>query len=320
MSKEKLTSFTDTSKYITSRFGEDFEGFKAQLALTSSISEADKNLFIRVLEMTKDSKQRETEMINLGKSYQELEKDVFPAIRRTSIVVNYTLAGLTDDELKAASVSNPESLGVEELLFVAGKLTSDLNEKSRIYEIAAKNFAGDYRTHNNLGSVKFLQNKISDAKMNLEKANQVKDNANSKNNLAGIAILEGDRSNSRKLLNQAKGSKEPNSVTYNMAIVDILDGKYSTGASLKDPSFNKALANTLSNNYEEAKKALVGNESAEAHYLRAVIAQRSGEGTDGVVNHLKSAFAKDSLLKEKAGRDREFIKIFNDSNFSSAVR
>jgi hypothetical protein len=156
--------------------------------------------------------------------------------------------------------------------------------------------------------------------MNLEKANQVKDNANSKNNLAGIAILEGDRSNSRKLLNQAKGSKEPNSVTYNMAIVDILDGKYSTGASLKDASFNKALANTLSNNYEEAKKALVGNESAEAHYLRAVIAQRSGEGTDGVVNHLKSAFAKDSLLKEKAGRDREFIKIFNDSNFSSAVR
>ncbi len=320
MNKEKLTAFTDTSKYVTSKFGEDFEGFKTQLALTTTISEADKNLFIRVLEMTKDPKQRETEMINLGKSYQQLEKDVFPAIRRTSIIVNYTLAGLTDDELKAASVSNPETLGVEELLFVAGKLTDDLNEKARIYEIAAKNYAGDFRAHNNLGAVRFLQNKIVDAKKSLEKANQVKDNANSKNNLAGIAILEGDRANSRKLMNQAKGAKDGIAVQYNNAILDILDGKYSSGASLKDASFNKALAATLLNKYDEAKKALSGNESAESHYLRAIIAQRSGEGSDAVVNNLKSAFAKDSSLKEKASRDREFIKIFKDSNFSSAIK
>ena len=96
----KVIEDTDTAKYITSKFGEDFEGFKSQLAVTTTISEADKNFFIRVLEMTSDPKQRETEMINLGKSYTELEKDVFPAIRRTSIKVNYTLAGMTDDELK----------------------------------------------------------------------------------------------------------------------------------------------------------------------------------------------------------------------------
>lgn len=320
MKKEKLTAYTDTSKYTTSKFGEDYEGFKTQLALTSTIADADKNLFIRVLEMTKDAKQREAEMINLGKSYQQLEKDVFPAIRRTSIIVNYTLAGLTDEELKAASVSNPQSLGVEELLFVAGKLTNDINEKARIYEVAATNFANDYRAHNNLGAVKFMQNKLPEAKKSLEKANQIKDNPNSKNNLAGIAILDGDRSTSRKLLNQAKNSKDPNATQYNAVILDILDGKYATASSLKDESFNKALAATLSNKYEEAKKALSGNESAESNYLKAIIAQRSGEGTDAVVNNLKKAFAKDSSFKEKAARDREFIKIFNDANFSSAVK
>jgi outer membrane protein OmpA-like peptidoglycan-associated protein/Flp pilus assembly protein TadD len=319
MKREKLNALVDTSIYSISKYGEDFEGFKAQLALTTTIAEADKNLFIRVLEMSQDPKQRETEMINLGKSYQQLEKDVFPAIRRTIITVNYTLAGLTDEELKAASVSNPESLGVEELLFVAG-LSNDVNEKARIYEIAAKNYSGDYRTHNNLGVVKFLLNKMPDAKNSLEKANQVKDNANTKNNLAGIAILEGDRSASRKLINQAKGAKDGNAVSYNTAILDILDGKYASGASLKEASFNKALAATLSNKYDEAKKALSGNETAEAHYLRAIISQRSGEGTDAVVNNLKSAFAKDSSLKEKAGRDREFVKIFKDSNFSSAIK
>jgi outer membrane protein OmpA-like peptidoglycan-associated protein/Flp pilus assembly protein TadD len=320
MKKEKLTAYTDTANYITSKFGEDFEGFKSQLAVTTTISEADKNLFIRVLEMTSDPKQRETEMINLGKSYTELEKDVFPAIRRTSIKVNYTLAGMTDDELKVASVSNPASLGVEELLFVAGKLTTDLNEQGRLYEIASKNYAGDFRTHNNVGVIKFYQNKMQDAKKSLEKAIQIKDNANSKNNLAGIAILEGDRALSRKLVNQAKGATDANAVLYNSVILDILDGKYSTGGSLKDASFNKALAATLSNKYDDAKKSLIGNESSEAHYLRAVIAQRSGEGTDAVVNHLKSAISKDPSLKEKAARDREFVKIFKDSNFISVVK
>jgi Flp pilus assembly protein TadD len=320
LKKEKLMAFADTSKFITSRFGEDFEGFKVQLAATSSIPEADKNLFIRILEMSKDPKQRETEMINLGKSYQQLEKDVFPAIRRTTIAVNYTVAGMTDDELKAASISKADSLKIEELLFVAGKLTNDLNEKVRLYEVAVKNFPNDARAYNNLGAVKFIQNKVTEAKQSFEKANQVGDNANSKNNLAGVLILEGDRATSRKLINQAKGAKDVNAVSYNTAILDILDGKYSTGLSMKEPSFNKALAATLSNNYSEAKKALVGNESAEALYLRAIIAQRSGEGTDAVVNYLKSAFAKDSSFKEKAARDREFIKIFNDSSFSSAVR
>lgn len=320
LKKEKLMAFADTSKFITSRFGEDFEGFKVQLAATSSIPEADKNLFIRILEMSKDPKQRETEMINLGKSYQQLEKDVFPAIRRTTIAVNYTVAGMTDDELKAASISKADSLKIEELLFVAGKLTNDLNEKVRLYEVAVKNFPNDARAYNNLGAVKFIQNKVTEAKQSFEKANQVGDNANSKNNLAGVLILEGDRATSRKLINQAKSAKDVSAVSYNTAILDILDGKYSTGLSMKEPSFNKALAATLSNNYSEAKKALVGNESAEALYLRAIIAQRSGEGTDAVVNYLKSAFAKDSSFKEKAARDREFIKIFNDSSFSSAVR
>ena len=272
--------------------------------------------------MSKDPKQRETEMINLGKSYTALEKDVFPAIRRTSIVVNYTLAGMTDEELKSASVSKPDSLGLEELLFIAGKLTTDLNEKARLYEVAAKNFSSDYRTHNNLGAVKYLQNKMPDAKKSLEKANSVKDNSVSKNNLAGIVLLEGDRIQARKLMNQAKGAKDASAVGYNTAILDILDGKYSAAAGhLKENSFNKALASTLLNNFEDAKKALNGvSETAETLYLKAIISARSGEGTDAVVNHLKNAFAKDSSLKEKAARDREFNKMFNDSNFSSAVR
>lgn len=324
MKKSKMLNWADTTKYAIQGQGEDFEGFKDQLKVTTTINEADKNLFIRILEMTKDPVQREKDMVNLGKSYTELEKDVFPKIRRAVITINYKELGLTDDEIMAAAKNNPASLGIEELLFAGAKVT-DLNEKAAIYQAATQNHSSDFRGHNNLGAVLFLQNKVGDAKKSFENANGLKDNSISKNNLAGVAISEGDRANARKLLNQSKGnSVDAGNVVYgyNSAALDILDGNYASAVSnLKENGFNKALAYVLQNKLDEAKSALA-NESASADvdYLKAIIAARGGEGSDAVVNNLKNAFAKDSSLKAKAAKDREFVKLFSDSNFSSAVR
>ena len=204
MKKAKIVGYSDTTNYTMQGKGEDFDGFKEQLSLTTSISEADKNLFIRILEMTKDPVQRETEMINLGKSYTELEKDVFPKIRRANIIVNYTENGLTDDEILQATINNPSILGVEELLFAAKNLTQDLNEKARIYQLAASNFDSDYRTHNNLGALNFSQNKIADAKKSLEKSNSLKENIAAKNNLAGVVLIQDNRTQAIKLMAQTK--------------------------------------------------------------------------------------------------------------------
>ena len=323
MKKSNMLNWADTTKYIVEGKGEDFEGFKNQLALTTTINEADKNLFIRILEMTKDPVQREKDMVNLGKSYTELEKDVFPKIRRAVITINYKELGLTDDEIMAAAKNNPASLGIEELLFAGARVT-DLNEKSAIYQAATQNHSSDFRGHNNLGAVQFTQNKVADAKSSLEKANSLKDNSTSKNNLAGVAITEGDRVNARKLLNQSKGnSLDAGNVVYgyNSAALDILDGNYASAESnSKENSFNKALAYVLQNKLAEAKTALANITGADVDYLKAIIASRGGEGSDAVVNNLKNAFAKDGSLKTKAAKDREFVKLFADSNFSSAVR
>ncbi len=323
MKKSNMLNWADTTKYIVEGKGEDFDGFKNQLALTTTINEADKNLFIRILEMTKDPVQREKDMVNLGKSYTELEKDVFPKIRRAVITINYKELGLTDDEIMAAAKNNPASLGIEELLFAGARVT-DLNEKAAIYQAATQNHSSDFRGHNNLGAVQFTQNKVADAKSSLEKANSLKDNSTSKNNLAGVAISEGDRVNARKLLNQSKGnSLDAGNVVYgyNSAALDILDGNYASAESnSKENSFNKALAYVLQNKLAEAKTALANITGADVDYLKAIIASRGGEGSDAVVNNLKNAFAKDGSLKTKAAKDREFVKLFADSNFSSAVR
>jgi outer membrane protein OmpA-like peptidoglycan-associated protein len=328
MNKAKLSAFTDTNMYKLNKYGEDFEGFKTQLAASTTIAEADKNLFIRILEMTKDLEQREKEMINLGKSYSELEKDVFPKIRRAMIVVKYTEFGLTDDELKAAASNNPNSLSVEELLFTANKLTSDLNEKARIYKVAATNFASDYRTHTNLGAASFQLNKTAEAKSSFEKAASLKDNGISKNNLAATTILDGNRTNTKKLILQAKSAfdskgdvSQKTAVNYNQGILNIMDAKYSAAdASFSENSYNKALAQVLAGKSDAAKKTLSGlTETAEIAYLKAIIAARSNEGVDAVVSHLKVAISKNASLKEKAAKNREFLKISTEATFTNIV-
>ena len=318
MKKAQLTAYADTSAYKLAKFGEDFEGFKSQLAATTSIPEADKNLFIRILEMTKDPEQREKDMINLGKAYTELESDVFPMIRRAVVVVKYTEYGLTDDELRTASVQNPNSLSVEELLFTAGKLTTDANEKARIYGIAAKNYSTDYRTFTNLGATLFELGNTKDAAVSFKKANEIKANPISDNNLAASLILEVNRAAAKKLVAKSKTAVSG----YNTGIIDIMEGNYSAAEkNITEDSYNKVLVLILANKLDAARKASAAlNETAELAYLKAIIEARSGASADVVVAKLKTAISKNSALKEKASKDREFIKIMNDAAFIDLIK
>jgi outer membrane protein OmpA-like peptidoglycan-associated protein len=300
--------------------GEDFDGFKKELQ-ASSINEDEKNLVIRVLEMHKDPTMRETEMRNMGKTFTELDKDIFPKLRRAEFSTVYDLTGYSDEELKAVSVSNPDTLTVEELLFTA-TLTTDLNEKARLYTIATKNYNTDYRAFNNLGVVNFYQNKVADALANFEKANNIKDNAIAKNNLAAIAGLKGDRAKAAKLLAQAKGAG--NEVNYNTGIIKIQAGKYADAVSNfgAEASYNKALAQLLNNSSAEAIKTVdlsSDKESARGYYLKAVAAARMDK-IDAVVSNLKNAISKDASLKAKAGKDREFLKYAADGSFTSVAK
>jgi outer membrane protein OmpA-like peptidoglycan-associated protein len=300
--------------------GEDFDGFKKELQ-ASSINEDEKNLVIRVLEMHKDPTMRETEMRNMGKTFTELDKDIFPKLRRAEFSTVYDLTGYSDEELKAVSVSNPDTLTVEELLFTA-TLTTDLNEKARLYTIATKNYTTDHRGFNNLGVVNFYQNKVADALANFEKANNLNDNAIAKNNLAAIAGLKGDRAKAAKLLAQAKGAG--NEVSYNTGIIKIQAGKYADAVANfgAEASYNKALAQLLNNSSAEAIKTVdlsSDKESARGYYLKAVAAARMDK-IDAVVSNLKNAISKDASLKAKAGKDREFLKYAADGSFTSVAK
>jgi hypothetical protein len=66
--------------------GEDWDGFKAEVSKTSH---EDKELILRVLEMTTDPVKREEDMRNMAKTYSFLEKEVLPQLRRSTMTLTY---------------------------------------------------------------------------------------------------------------------------------------------------------------------------------------------------------------------------------------
>ncbi|MCH2230991.1 MAG: hypothetical protein MK105_11665 [Crocinitomicaceae bacterium] len=301
--------------------GEDYEGFKTELSSDTKMNEDDKNLVLRVLETISNPAEREKAMRDMGKTFNYLDKNIFPQLRRSEIVAVYDQTGFSDEELMALSVSNPDTLNLEELLFTAA-LYTDLNEQLRVYKIAETRFPDDYRTSNNVGAVLYMQNKMSEAKSQFEKANGVQDNVISKNNLGAIAGVEGDRTKAADLLGQASGAGEE--VNYNKGILDIQNGDYAEAVSNlgSDASYNKALAELLNGNPSTAVSTIDNSddaETAQGYYLKAVAAARQDNLQD-IVSNLTNAFAKDASLKANAAKDREFMKYMENASFSAIVK
>ncbi|MBB78244.1 MAG: hypothetical protein CL844_04510 [Crocinitomicaceae bacterium] len=301
--------------------GEDYSGFKKELSDDNKMNEDDKNLVLRVLETISNGDERERAMRDMGKTFSYLDKKIFPQLRRTEITANYDQTGFSDEELMALSNSNPDTLNIEELLFTA-TLYTDLNEQLRVYKIAESKFLNDYRPSNNVGAVLYMQNKLSEAKNQFEKANSIQDNSISKNNIAAILGIEGDRIKSMKLLNQSSGAGKE--VNYNKGILNIQNGDYKSAISNlgSNDSYNKALAQLLNGDASTSLKTVNSSDEAETaigYYLKAISAARQDKLQD-IISNLKSAFSKDGSLKLKASKDREFLKFMENASFTNLVK
>ena len=299
--------------------GEDWDGFK--VAVEKSDLE-DKDLILRILTMYSDLNKREEEIRKMAKTYTQLErKDILPSLRRCQFAVIYDKIGWSDEELKELSKTKPDTLKVEELLFTAA-LYEDLGEKMRLYNLVVQYYPEDWRGPNNVGYVYYMQNDLANAKTNFEKANGMNENPVTLNNLGIIARINGDRDKATELLNSAVSAGSE--VKYNLGIIDIQNGDYAEAAGNmgSENTFNKALAQVLNGDLAAALTTVDASqdkESAIGYYLKAIIGARQNN-LDMVVNNLKSAFAKDSSLKAKAAKDREFIKFFENASFQNVVK
>ncbi len=299
--------------------GEDWAGLKD---LISASDHPDKNIIISVAEMNGDDTKREAEIKTLAHTYKFLEDDIFPQLRRSQMTLSYDLNGLTDEELLQWAQAKPDSMTLEELLFTANNLVDDLNEKLRLYQVAEKNFPKDWRAVNNVGYVFMLQNKMDDASAQFEKAAELGSDAIVKNNLGVIARMNGNIAKAEELFNE--GLSAGPEAKYNLGLVQIKKAEYAAAIDNMGSyeTFNLGLAKYLNGDTDGAVAAIdASSESASAmgHYLKAVVAARTGN-KETLVSNLKEAIAKDAECKSKAAQDREFMKYFEDADFKALVQ
>ena len=283
--------------------GEDWRGFK-RLMKASNIT--DKDLILRVLEMYSDKSKREEEIRNIAKTYSEIEDQILPSLRRSSIAMNYTVEGYTDEELTELAVTSPASLTVEELLFSA-TLFTDMTDKLAVYTSCSSAYNNDHRGYNNAGVCLMEMGRRNQAEEAFNAALALSENNSAVlNNVGAIARQKGMTDVAADMYSKAGSGAE---INYNKGLVAIARGEYGSAVSNMSayPSANLALAKLLNGDANGAKTTLMNAEddSAISSYLLAICCARLDDAA-GVKANMNAALTKDSTLKGKAQTDLEF--------------
>lgn len=291
---KKVTGGMEADNLEIKSMGQDWEGFQ-EAVQKSDIS--DKELILRVLSMYSDPAVRESEIRNMSQVYTEINKNVFPELRRARFIADVDYQNFSEAELEELSRKAIDVLDEEALLRVAAK-SDDPARKAELYKVAVKKFGSD-RANFNLAVLALNEGKIDDAAKYL---GAVKDADADVVNAKGVCELrKGNYDAAAKLFKQS-GTTEAKA---NLGTVSLLEGKYSEAASelAGTGSHNTAVAYILAGQLDKASAAITCN-CPRSNYLRAIIAARKGNASD-VAKYLEIA-KKNPELKARAEKDVEF--------------
>ena len=271
-------------------YGEDWEGFK-ELVEKSDIK--DKNLILQVLSLYNSPAQRESEIKNMSSVFNELKSDILPELRRAQIVNSTDIQGKTDAEIMAfVNSKNYGELSNEELLYAAESLTNDPAVQAAVLEYTAKKY-NDARAYNNLGIAQEKLGQKAAALASFEKAAKLSSSKELTKNLILANLSNGNTAEAKKYAAAADAQSK--------AAIAAAEGDYKNAAKGLE-GYNAAVAQVMNNDLAAAKKAIAKDNSADADYLRAVIAAKEGDLKTAEAQ-LKSAISKAPELAKKAAND-----------------
>ena len=269
-------------------YGEDWDGFK-ELVEKSDIH--DKNLILQVLSLYNSPAEREAEIKNMSSVFEALKKEILPELRRSQIVNSTDLQGLTDTEIMEA-YRNGGELTAEHYLYAAQVLAKTPAEQVEILTAASKKY-NDARVWNNLGVAQTEAGDKEAALASFEKAAKLDSSKELNKNLLLANLANGNTAEAKKYAAAADAESK--------AAMAAAEGDYKAAAKGLT-GYNEAIALIQSNDLAGAKKAIAKDNSAEADYLRAVIAAKEGDLKTAEAQ-LKSAVSKNPELAQKAEKD-----------------
>lgn len=288
---DKVTGGMKTDDIQVKSMGQDWDGFK-EAVQNSNIE--DKELILRVLSMYSDPAVRESEIRNMSKVYTEINKNVFPELRRARFIADVDYKNFSDDELKELADKAVDVLDEEGLLRVAS-IISNADRKAELYKMAVSKFGSD-RAQFNLAVLSLNAGKPDQAASLLKKVSKVDGDVN---NALGVCELQKGNLDAAADFFRKAGTTEAKA---NLGTIDILKGNYDAAVKNLEGtgSHNLAVAYILTNQLDKAEKSITCK-CARSNYLRAIIAARRGNSSD-----VEKYLAQTGKMKEKAEKDVEF--------------
>ena len=275
-------------------YGEDWDGFK-ELVAASDIK--DKNLILQVLSLYNSPAERENEIKNLSSVFSELKSEILPELRRAQIINSTDIQGNTDAEIMQLFAAG-KTLTVEEYLYAAESLTEDPEMQVKILTAAAKSY-DDARVYNNLGVALTKMDADELALKAFEKAAKFDASSALNKNLLLANLANGKTAEAKKYVAAVDAEAK--------AAVAAAEGNY-TAAAKQLEGYNAAIAAVMNNDLTAAQKAIAQDKSADADYLRAVIAAKQGQLVEAKAQ-LNSAIKKNPELEAKAKNDILLEKV-----------
>ena len=296
---DKVASDIELTGTEIKSVGQDWEGFRE--AVSKSNIE-DKDLILRVLSMYSDPAVRESEIRNLSQIYSEINKRVFPELRRARLVTSTEFRNWSDDELVEMSQKGLERFDEPSILRLAA-IAETPESKETLYKYAIHEFNSDTARYN-LAMLYLDQGKTSLGGAYLSKIKEP--DAEVLNATGVVAMRNEDYELAAKCFEKAGDISKENSV-----IMNIMKGDYKAAAACADglKGDNAAIAQLLAGNTEAASAALQGD-APRTDYIRAILAARKGN-TAEARKLLEAAGSKDEALKKRAEQDIEFAALAN---------
>ena len=278
--------------------GQDWDGFQEAVSKSDI---PDKDLILRVLSMYSDPAVRESEIRNMAQIYSEINKTVFPELRRARFVTSSEFRNYDNEELLKLSESGIDSFDLPSVLRLA-KISSTPESKETLYKYAINKFDSDVARYN-LAMLYLDQDKNSLAGAYLGKIKSP--DADVLNATGVVAMRYEDYAEAAKCFEKSGNAQ----AKENLVILDIIKGDYAAAAkAAKGMKGQNAAVAFVLNNELDAASAAVTCKCGKADYLRAVIAARKGN-TEEAGKYLASAISKKPELKERADKDIELAAL-----------
>ena len=295
---DKLSRDLELSGISVKSIGQDWEGFKEAVA-KSDIQ--DKDLILRVLSMYSDPAVRESEIRNLSQIYAEINKSVFPELRRARFITSSEYRNWSDEELIARAEQGLDKFDEPSLLRLA-TITESPEAKEPLYKLAVSKYNSDTARYN-LAALYLDQQKNSLADAYLGKIKEP--DADVLNARGVVAMRKGEYADAAEFFRKADNDKSKE----NVVVMNILKGDYAAAKQAAEglKGHNAAVANILAGDLDAASDALKC-QCARTKYIRAIIAARKGD-TAAARELLEAAKAASPALAERAGWDIEFAAL-----------